>query len=128
MQPFQASATVVLGNVRSRLTRKILGLLQNVPDGYAMFQRMGLVRQPPNERVFKSNDLPTLTRMLRSWSFKQVRTHFDALRKASLISGERESANAPWQYQLPEELSLSSSPFRTLPPAIELYPDQETSA
>jgi len=117
-----------LGNVRSRLTREILGLLQNVPDGYAMFQRMGLVRQPPNERVFKSNDLPTLTRMLRSWSFKQVRTHFDALRKASLISGERESANAPWQYQLPEELSLSSSPFRTLPPAIELYPDQETSA
>ena len=110
-----------LGNVRSRLIQEIVGLLQSVPDGYAMFQRMGLVRQPPNERDFKSSDLRTLARMLRSWSVKQVRTNFDALRKCGLISGERDSRNAPWRYRLPEELSISSSPFRSLPPANELF-------
>jgi hypothetical protein len=88
-----------------------------------MFQRMGLVRQPPNERDFKSSDWRTLARMLRSWSVKQVRTHFKALRKGGLISGERDSRNAPWRYRLPEELSMSSSPFRSLPPANELFSD-----
>jgi len=96
-----------LGNVSSRLIREVVNLLQSVPDGYALFQRMGLVRQPPNERDFKRNDLRTLTRMLRSWSFKQVRTHFDGLRKTGLISGERDSGNSPWRYRLPEELSIS---------------------
>jgi hypothetical protein len=117
-----------LGNVRSRLIQQIVDLLQNVPDGYAMFQRMGLVRQPPNERDFKSSDWRTLARMLRSWSFKQVRTHFEALRKSGLINSERDSRNAPWRYRLPEELSRSSSPFRSLPPANELFSDQETAA
>ena len=110
-----------LGNIHSRLVQEIVNLLQSVPDGSAMFRRMGLVRQPPNERDFKKSDLRTLARMLRSWSFKQVRTHFDAMRKASLISGERDSANAPWRYRLPEQLSLSSSPFRSLPTANELF-------
>ncbi len=117
-----------LGNVSSRLIQQIMDLLQNVPGGYAMFQRMGLVRQPPNERDFKSSDWRTLARMLRSWSFKQVRTHFETLRKGGLISGERDSRNAPWQYRLPEELTMSSSPFRLLPPANELFSDQETAA
>jgi hypothetical protein len=117
-----------LGNVHSRLIQQIVDLLQNVPDGYAMFQRMGLVRQPPNEREFKSSNWRVLARMLRSWSFKQVRTHFEALRKDGLIGGERDSRNAPWRYRLPEELSISSTPFRLLPPASELFPDQETVA
>ena len=117
-----------LGNVHSRLIHQIVDLLQSVPDGYAMFQRMGLVRQPPNERDFKSSDWRILARMLRSWSVKQVRTHFEALRKAGLISGERDSRNAPWRYRLPEELRISSSPFRSLPTVNELFPDQETGA
>jgi hypothetical protein len=117
-----------LGNVHSRLIQQIVDLLQNVPGGYAMFQRLGLVRQPRNERDFKSSNWRTLARMLRSWSFKQVRTHFEALRKSGLISGERDSRNAPWRYRLPEELSISSTPFRSLPPASELFPDQETVA
>ena len=110
-----------LGNVHSRLIHEIVGLLQSVPDGYVLFQRMGLVRQPPNERDFKRTGWRTLSRLLRSWSVKQVRTHFEALRKSGLISGERDSRNAPWRYRLPEELSLSSSPFRSLPHANELF-------
>jgi hypothetical protein len=117
-----------LGNVDSRLIQQILGLLQRVPGGYAMFQRMGLVRQPPNERDFKKSGLRILTRMLRSWSAKQVRVHFEALRKGGLISGERDSRNSAWKYRLPEQLSIFSSPFRFLPPANELFPDQETAA
>ena len=122
-----------LGNVHSRLNREIVETLQNMPrdyamlhshngsNGYAMFQRMGLVRQPPNERDFKDSDSRTLARMLRSWSSKQVRTSFEKLRKSGLISGAREHGNGPWQYELPEELSMASSPFRSLPPASELF-------
>jgi hypothetical protein len=117
-----------LGNIHSRLIQEIVEFLQNVSGGYAMFQRMGFVRRPPNEREFKSSNWRVLARMLRSWSFKQVRTHFEALRKDGLISGERDSRNAPWRYRLPEELSISSTPFRSLPPASELFPDQETVA
>ena len=72
-----------LGNVHSRLIHEIIELLQNMPDdydmfdsqntpnGYTMFQRMGLVRQPPGERDFKSSEPRTLARMLRSWSFNK---------------------------------------------------------
>ena len=95
--------------------------LQNMPDGYALFQRMGFVRHPPNERDFKSSEPRTLARMLRSWSSKRVRTSFEILYKSGLISGAREHGNGPWQYELPEELSQSSSPFRSLPTANELF-------
>ena len=122
-----------LGNVHSRLIHEIIETLQNMPRdyamlhslngsiGYAMFQRMGLVRQPPNERDFKDNDSRTLARMLRSWSSKQVRTSFEKLHKSGLISGAREHGNGPWQYELPEELTTASSPFCSLPPASDLF-------
>jgi len=123
-----------LGNVHSRLIHQIVEFLQNrrtdgyalfhsqnMPDGYAMFQRMGLVRQPPSERDFKSSKPRTLARMLRSWSYKQVRANFEKLHKSGLIGGAREHGNGPWQYELPEELSTTSSPFRTLPPANEVF-------
>jgi hypothetical protein len=123
-----------LGNVHSRLIQQIVEFLQNMrtdgyalfhsqnrQDGYAMFQRMGLVRHPPNERDFKSSKPRTLAGMLRSWSYKQVRASFEKLHKSGLISGAREHGNGPWQYELPEELSTFSSPFRSLPPANELF-------
>ena len=122
-----------LGNVHSRLIREIIDLLksrrdgytmlhsQNMSDGYAMFLRMGLVRHPPNERDFKSSEPRTLARMLRSWSYKQVRANFEKLHKSGLISGAREHGNGPWQYELPEELSKASSPFCSLPLANELF-------
>ena len=110
-----------LGNVRGRLIQQIVDLLRRVPDGYDAFQRMGLVRQPPRERDFKRSKPRTLTTILHPWSQKQVRTHFEALRKSGLITGERESGNAPWQYRLPERLSKTSSPFQSLPSANELF-------
>ncbi|MCH7988939.1 MAG: hypothetical protein IID46_07280 [Planctomycetes bacterium] len=122
-----------LGNVHSRLIHEIIDLLHNMPDdysmfhsqntpnGYAMFQRMGLVRRPPNERDFKSSDSRTLAGMLRSWTSKQVRSSFEILYKSGLISGAREHGNGPWQYELPEELSTVSSPFRSLPTASEVF-------
>jgi len=110
-----------LGNIHSRLNHEIIDLLQNMPDDYSMFQRMGLVRRPPNARDFKSSEPRTLARMLRSWSYKQVRASFEKLYKSGLISGAREHGNGPWQYELPEELSTVSSPFRTLPPANEVF-------
>jgi hypothetical protein len=110
-----------LGNVRCRLIQQIVDFLQSARDGHDVFRRMGLVRQPPSERDFKRSETRTLTTMLRPWSLKQVQSQFNALCKAGLITGERESGNAPWQYRLPEELSKTSSPFRSLPPANELF-------
>jgi hypothetical protein len=116
-----------LGNVRCRLIQQIVDGLQNLPDGYERFLRMGLIRRPPSKRDFDRSDPRTLSLMLRPWSQKQVRTHFDALRKAGWITGERESANAAWQYYLPEELNMSSSPFRSLRPANELFSETRPS-
>jgi len=110
-----------LGNVRCRLIQQVVDFLQGAQDGYNMFRRMGLVRRPPSEQDFKRSETQTLTTMLRPWSQKQTRSHLDALRKAGLIDGERESGNAPWQYRLPEALSTTLSPFRSLPPASELF-------
>ena len=117
-----------LGNVRCRLIQQIVDGLQNLPDGYERFLRMGLIRRPPSKRDFDRSDPRTLSLMLRPWSQKQVRTHFDGLRKASWITGERESANAPWQYRLPAELNMSSSTFCGLPAANELFATEARSA
>lgn len=111
-----------LGSFRCRLIRQIVDFLRTLPDGYDRFCRMGLVRRPPNEGDFKTTETRALVVMLRPWSQKQVRTHFDGLCKSGLITGERDSGYAPWQYLLPEELSMSSTPFRSLPPADELFP------
>eukprot|EP00913_Durusdinium_trenchii_P013432 g12613.t1 len=110
-----------LGNVRGGLIQQIIDLLRSVPDGYGVFHRMGLVRQPPPEREFKRSEPQTLTAILRPWSQKQVRNQFVALHKSGLITGERETGNAPWQYRLPEALDTATSPFASLPEADELF-------
>jgi hypothetical protein len=112
-----------LGNIKSRLVREIVGYLHQFSEGYQRYVRMGLVRQPPSTSLFSDTKLPKLTSILRSWSPKQVRTQFQALRKSGLISGEREAGNGPWQYRLPEELEVSSSPFCTLPTVGEVFSD-----
>lgn len=109
-----------LGNVRSQLVRQIVESLQRMPDGQEIFQRMGLVERPPVEREWSRRDVPALTGMLRRWSYKQVRTHFEVLRRRDMITAERERANGPWRYLLPEELSTWTSAFRHLPPVEEL--------
>lgn len=117
-----------LGNVRSRLIRDVIGYLRELPEGFEKYTRMGLIRKSPSPKQFAETALPKLTSILRSWSLKQVRTQFDSLRKSGLISGEREAANGPWQYCLPEELEVSSSPFCNLPPVNELFPDTCTAS
>lgn len=117
-----------LGNIRGGLIQQIIALLQSVPGGYDAFRRMGLARQPPPEREFKRSEPQTLSAILRPWSQKQVRNQFEALHKSGLITGERETGNAPWQYRLPEALNTANSPFASLPAASELFSDEESAA
>jgi hypothetical protein len=116
-----------LGNIQSRLVREIVGYLRNLPEGCERYVRMGLMRQPPSTSQFLDTTIPKLTSILRPWSSKQVRTQFDALRKSGLVSGERAAGNGPWQYRLAEEIELSTSPFRCLPPVSEIFPDTCTA-
>jgi hypothetical protein len=109
-----------LGNTRSRLIRQLVGFLRRRNDGYERFQRMGLVRRPPPREQWRSMETVALVNYLRPWTAKQVRTHFDQLRRARLITAEREAANGPWRYALPEELQCRHSTYRRLPTVAEL--------
>jgi hypothetical protein len=104
-----------LGNVRSQLVRQIVDSLKQLPDGHALFQRMGLMRRPPSESSWPSRSASALLGLLHQWSYKQVRRHFDDLKRRGMITADREHDNGPWQYLLPEELSASTSPFQHLP-------------
>ena len=106
-----------LGNVRSRIVRQLIGFLQRQPDGYERFEAMGLVRRPPSRNSYGAMTVDELTAYLRPWSAKQVRTHFDRMRRDGMIGAEREHDNGPWRYALPEELSRRHFAFRGLPTA-----------
>ena len=109
-----------LGNVRSQLMRHIVDSLKQLPNGHALFQRMGLVGRPPSATAWSSVSASALMGSLRRWSYKQVRRHFDDLKRRDMITANREHGNGPWQYLLPEELSAQVSTFHRLPPAEEL--------
>lgn len=109
-----------LGHIRSRLVRQLVEYIRRRSDGYVRFQRMGLVRQPPPQGRWQSTNVATLIDCLRPWTGKQVRTHFDQLRRGGLIAAERQTANGPWRYTLPEELQGRNESFRRLPTAAEL--------
>jgi len=66
-----------LGNVRSRLVRQIVESLKQLPNGHALYQRMGLMRRPPSESAWRSHSASALLGLLHQWSVKQVRRHFD---------------------------------------------------
>jgi hypothetical protein len=104
-----------LGNVQSRLVRQLVECLLDQSDGQQRFRQMGLVRQPPAEDAWRRAGINNLTGYLRAWSSKQVRTCFERLRRAGMITAERKRANGPWQYRLPEELMGPFSVFRGLP-------------
>ena len=108
-----------LGNVRSRTIRRLIEFLRQQRDGYEHFQRMGLVRRPPRDE-WQRAEANSLLGCLRPWSAKQVRTHFDKLRRAGMITAKREYPSGPWQYELPEELESRTSVFRRLPEPAEL--------
>jgi hypothetical protein len=109
-----------LGNIRSRLVRRLVEFVRRRTDGYQRFRRMGLVRQPPPRDRWPNADTAALVNCLRPWSAKQVRAHFDQLRRNGLITAERETANGPWRYALPEELQSRHGGYRRLPTAAEL--------
>jgi hypothetical protein len=109
-----------LGNVRSRMVRRLVEFLLRQPDGYEHFLRLGFVRRPPDREVWRRAGVDDLIGYLRTWSAKQVRTHFEQLRRVGMITAEREHGNGAWQYALPEELRSRSSVFRGLPSAADL--------
>ena len=104
-----------LGNPRSRMVRRLIEFLQRQPDGYDRFRRMGLVQRPPERDAWRRADVDALVTYLRPWSAKQLRTHFEQLRRLGIITAEREFENGPWRYTLPENLTSRSNAFRGLP-------------
>ena len=113
-----------LGNARSQLIRQLIEFLRRRNDGYERFLRMGLMRQPPPRDRWRNAETAALTGCLRPWTAKQVRTHFDQLRRGGMITAEREAANGPWRYALPEELQGRRVAYRRLPTAAELIARQ----
>jgi hypothetical protein len=110
---------VDLGNIRSRTVRGLVKYLRGQPDGHERFRQMGLRRRTSADQWCRSTTKDLVSR-LHLWTPKQVRTHFDRLRKENLITAERENANGPWYYGLPEQLSNVNSHFRSLPTPEEL--------
>ena len=104
-----------LGNPRSRMVRRLLEFLQRQPDGYERFRRMGLLRRPPERDAWRRAGVDALVVYLRPWSAKQLRTHFEQLRRLGIITAEREYENGPWRYALPEDSTSRSNAFRDLP-------------
>ena len=104
-----------LGNVNSRLVQSLIDYLQNADEGYARYLQMGCTGAPVPERNWKRVPARDLSRRLKGWSVKQVRTHFDRLQKRELVTAERERANGPLHYQFPEELENVGSPYSQLP-------------
>jgi len=109
-----------LGNVNSTTVRKLVEFLKTVSDGNDQFGKLGLVRRPPTKNEWRRLPPRSLIQLLRPWSTKQIRTHFDGLRRQGLITAERDHSNGPWRYELPEELSVNGSTFANLPSAQEL--------
>jgi hypothetical protein len=104
-----------LGNVRSRMVRRMIEFLQQQPDGHERYRRLGLVGRAPQRDGWRGAEINGLIARLRPWSSKQVRTHFDRLQRTGMIAAKREQPNGPWRYGLPEDLTRRSSAFGWLP-------------
>ena len=109
-----------LGNIKSVTVRKLIEFLQSINDGYDQFERLGLATQLPSKSEWRRLPPKSLAQLLRPWSIKQIRTHFDVLRRQGLITAERDHSNGPWRYEIPEELWKHGSLFANLPAAQEL--------
>ena len=81
---------------------------------------MGLAVGAPDRSIWSRLPAASLAALLRSWSIKQVRTHFDRLQQSGLVEAERPQANGPWLYALPEELAATGNGYRQLPTVDEL--------
>lgn len=105
-----------LGEPNSQANRHLITfLLKDEKKGFSRFRELGLVRQLSKEEGWPGpNTVKKLAPLLRSWSYKQVRTHFGRLLKGGLIEGTKEQ-NGPWVYNLPEDLGAGRSAFCRLP-------------
>jgi hypothetical protein len=108
-----------LGNTRSATVRRLIEYLQRA-NNYDVYHRLGFSGATPQRQNWQRRSVESLTAPLLTWSVKQVRTHFGQLQKAGLVAAERDRANGPWLYALPEEVTQISSPFRDLPPPADL--------
>ena len=116
-EPITRREVADLGNVDSGTVRRLIEYLQQTPGGYERFLDMGLARGRAGHDSWRRQPASALAALLRSWSYKQVRTHFQRLQRADLITAARRHENGPWCYQLPEELTHGRSRFDYLPPA-----------
>ena len=116
-EPITRRQVADLGNVGSGTVRQLIEYLQQTPGGYDRFLGLGLARGRPDPDSWRRQPASTLATLLKSWSSKQVRTHFLRLQRAGMITSERRHENGPWCYQLPEELTYERSRFDYLPPA-----------
>lgn len=112
-----------LGNVRSATVIGLVEQLQRSGRGRGVFLRMGIAGPPVSHRVWRESSARELARRLRPWSEKQVRVHFDRLRRDGLITAERDTANGPWRFAVPEGIADGFSPFADLPTAEQLAAD-----
>ena len=109
-----------LGNVRSATVIGLVEQLQRSRRGRDSFLRMGVAGASVSDRIWRQSSARELASRLRVWSEKQVRGHFDRLRREGLITAERDTANGPWRFELPEGIADASSPFTDLPTAEQL--------
>ncbi|MCA9124122.1 MAG: hypothetical protein H6822_30315 [Planctomycetaceae bacterium] len=116
-----------LGNINSRMVATLIEYLQRADDGYARYLRMSCTGDPIAERGWRHLTPREVASSLKSWSSKQVRTHFDRLHQRGLVTAEREQMNGPLNYRLPEELENVGSPYSKLP-ALQSLTQNHTAA
>jgi hypothetical protein len=104
-----------LGNVHSRMMVTLIEYLQRADNGYTRYVQMGCTGESIPEIRWRRLPARDLARRLKSWSLKQVRTHFDRLHQRGLVTAERERANGPLHYEIPEEFENMGSPYSQLP-------------
>ncbi len=105
-----------LGNIRGETVKRLVEfLLQQGAEGLKKFCTIGTNRAIEKMEGWPLQDVQQLVRLLLPWGPKQVRTRFAHLQAQGLITAERAAANQPWIYRLPEALSSTNSPFRSLP-------------
>jgi len=110
-----------LGNTRGKTVERLLHfLLQQGPEGVRIFCSIGTTRVIKEQDGLPSREYRELAKLLLTWGPKQTRTRFAFLHSKGLITAEREAANQPWVYELPEALANATSPFRSLPEPEEL--------
>lgn len=116
-----------LGNINSQLVLTLIDYLRSLNDGHTRYHQMGCTSEPLPERNWKRPTARELARRLKGWSVKQVRTHFERLQKRGLVTAEREPANGPLRYLMPEELEDVRSPYSRLP-TVRLLTRDHTAA